>query len=47
MLTVLTVAAGVFLGLLAFVSFLAWLPGFLEDRAYKREYRKATGRNPW
>ncbi len=47
MFTVLAIAIGVFLGLLAFVTFISWLPGFLEDHEYKKEWRKATGQNPW
>jgi hypothetical protein len=44
---ILEIAIGVFLGIVGALAFLAWLPSYLEDREYKKQYRKATGRNPW
>jgi hypothetical protein len=47
MLLILEIAAGVFLGIIAVTAFFAWLPGYLEDREYVQQYKKATGRHPW
>jgi hypothetical protein len=47
MTIILEIAAGVFLGTLAVTAFCAWLPDYLEDRDYKKKYRKVTGRSPW
>jgi hypothetical protein len=44
---ILEIAGGVMLGLFLFCKFSVWWPTYLEDRAYKKQYRKAIGHNPW
>ena len=41
MLLILEIAAGVFLGIIAVATFIAWLPGYLGDCEYLEQYKKA------